>query len=55
MAYPGVLDDVRTCLRGGVPQRLPVFAMSQVFDAVSAGYTFEQLEEAPAKLIDSPD
>jgi hypothetical protein len=37
VAYRGVLEDVRTCLSGGVPRRLPVFAMSQVFDAASAG------------------
>jgi uroporphyrinogen-III decarboxylase len=53
MAYQGVLDDVRTCLKGGLPERLPVFAMSQVFDAVQAGYTFEDLEADKAKLIDS--
>jgi MtaA/CmuA family methyltransferase len=44
MAYRGVLDDVRACLSGKVPERLPVFAMSQVFDAVSAGHTFEKAE-----------
>ena len=53
MAYPGVLDDIRTCLRGGLPRQLPVFAMSQVFDAVMSGYTFEELENDQEKLIDS--
>ncbi len=53
MAYQGVLDDIRVCLKGGHPQRLPVLAMSQVFDAVQAGYTFEDLEADKTKLIDS--
>ena len=53
MAYQGVLDDVRICLKGGLPQKLPVFAMSQVFDAVQAGFTFEELEADKTKLIDS--
>jgi len=53
MAYQGVLNDIRVCLKGGHPQRLPVFAMSQVFDAVQAGYTFEDLEADKTKLIDS--
>jgi uroporphyrinogen decarboxylase len=52
MAYKGVLDDVRTCLRGGVPKKMPVFAMSQVFDAVSAGYTYEEVLNDGSKLID---
>lgn len=52
MAYEGVLDDIETCLRGGVPRRLPVFAMSQVFDAVSAGYTYEEVLNDEEKLID---
>ena len=53
MAYQGVLDDIRTCLNGGRPARLPVFAMSQVFDAVQIGYTFEDLEADKGKLIKS--
>lgn len=52
MAYRGVLKDVRTCLSGGVPERLPVFAMSQVFDAVSAGHTFEKAENDKQLLLD---
>ena len=52
MAYRGVLDDVRTALSGGIPRRLPVFAMSQVFDAVSAGHTFEKAENDKRLLLD---
>ena len=52
MAYRGVLEDVRTCLAGGAPQRLPVFAMAQVFDAVTAGHTFEQAENDKDLLLD---
>ena len=53
VAYQGVLDDIRTCLTGGLPGKLPVFAMSQVFDAVQIGYTFEDLEADKTKLIES--
>ena len=53
MAYKGVLGDVRTCLRGGIPGKMPVFGMSQVFDAVSAGYTYEEVLNDGSKLIDS--
>ena len=52
MAYEGVLDDVKTCINGGIPQKLPVFAMSQVFDAVNAGYNYEELLIDKEKLID---
>jgi [methyl-Co(III) methanol-specific corrinoid protein]:coenzyme M methyltransferase len=52
VAYRGVLDDVRIALSGGVPERLPVFAMSQVFDALSAGHTFEQAENDKQLLLD---
>jgi uroporphyrinogen-III decarboxylase len=52
VAYRGVLKDVRTCLSGGRPGRLPVFAMSQVFDAVAAGHTFEKAENDKALLLD---
>ena len=52
VAYRGVLEDVRTCLSGGVPRRLPVFAMSQVFDAVSAGHAFEEAENDKDLLLD---
>ena len=41
MAYKGVLDDIRTCLNGGIPRQLPVFGMSQIIDANSAGHTYE--------------
>ena len=52
MAYRGVLEDVGTCLAGGRPGRLPVFAMSQVFDAVSAGHSFEKAENDKALLLE---
>jgi uroporphyrinogen decarboxylase len=52
MAYRGVLQDVRTCLSGGMPERLPVFAMSQVFDAVAAGHTFERAENDKDLLLE---
>ena len=32
MAYPGVLDDLRTVIDLGVPRRLPVLLCSEEFD-----------------------
>ena len=32
MAYPGVIDDVKTCIRLGIPSRVPVFALGEEFD-----------------------
>ncbi len=32
MAYSGVIDDVRTCMRLGIPGRVPVFALGEEFN-----------------------
>ena len=42
MAYNGCMDDVRRCVRGEVPKRLPVFACSEEMDVRLSGYTYEQ-------------
>ncbi len=40
--YDGVMDDIRTCVRLGVPKRIPVFALSEEFDVKWYGrYTYE--------------
>ena len=42
MAYPGVLEDIRTCIAGGRPRRVPVFALGLEFDMAWSGLTCEQ-------------
>jgi uroporphyrinogen decarboxylase len=41
--YDGVMEDIRTCVRLGVPGRIPVFALSEEFDVKWHGqYTYEE-------------
>ena len=42
MAYKGAIEDIRTALAGGTPERLPVFALSQEFDARFCGLTYAE-------------
>jgi len=42
MAYKGVLDDIRACVAGRVPKRLPVFACSEEMDVRLCGRTYEE-------------
>jgi MtaA/CmuA family methyltransferase len=42
MAYSGLMDDVRRCVRGEVPKQLPVFACGEEMDVRVSGYTYEQ-------------
>ena len=42
MAYAGVVDDVKTCIKLNLPRRLPVFALSEEFDVRMAGLTYEE-------------
>lgn len=37
MAYKGVIDDVRKCIKLQKPSRVPVFALSEEFDVRTAG------------------
>lgn len=42
MAYSGCMDNVRTCVNGGVPKRLPVFLCSEEADVRVSPYSYEQ-------------
>jgi len=42
MAYQGVLDDVRSCIAGAKPSRVPAFALGLEFDMAWNGLTCEQ-------------
>lgn len=51
MAYSGVLDDVRTCIRLGVPTRVPVFALAELFNARMAGITWAEYTHDKDRLV----
>lgn len=40
MAYPGVVEDLRTCAAHGVPSRVPVFALGEEFDVEQYGVDY---------------
>jgi len=42
VAYQGVLDDIRACIAGRRPRRLPVFALGLEFDMTWSGLSCEQ-------------
>jgi len=51
MAYHGVIEDIRTCINGGLPRRLPVMPMSQPFDARMAGMSYEEFATDARKVF----
>ena len=42
VAYPGVVDDLKTCARRGVPSRVPVFALGEEFDVELYGADYRE-------------
>jgi len=42
MAYSGVLEDIQTCINLGIPQKVPVFALAELFNVRMAGITYEE-------------
>jgi len=51
MAYSSVLDDVRTCVRLGLPGRTPVFALAELFNARMSGITWAEYTHDVDKLV----
>ena len=51
MVYSNVLNDVRTCIGLGIPTRVPVFALSQPFNARMAGITWAQYTHEVDELV----
>ncbi len=45
-------DDVKACIRREVPEELPVFALSQEFDAAYCGLTYEQYIADAETIVD---
>jgi uroporphyrinogen decarboxylase len=53
MPYDGVIDDVKTAIALGKPDRLPVFACSEEFDVKWHGqYTYEEVCQDGDKMAD---
>ncbi len=51
MAYPGVVDDLRTCARLGVPSRVPVFALGEEFDVEMFGVDYREYIRSPELMV----
>lgn len=51
MAYSGVLEDIRTCIALGIPQRVPVFGLGVLFNARMAGITWAEYTQDTDKLV----
>lgn len=49
----GVLDDINACIRLEEPERTPVFALSQEFDARMSGLTYAEYVTDPGNIIRS--
>ena len=47
----GVLDDIEKCIRLEKPERTPVFALSQEFDARMSGLTYAEYVTDPGEAI----
>ena len=51
MAYSGVLDDLRTCINLGIPKRVPVFALGELFNVRIAGITYAEYTHNTEKMV----
>ena len=45
MAYKDILSDVRKCIELKLPERMPVFALSEEFDCEQAGLTYDEYSQ----------
>jgi len=52
MAYPGVVDDLRTCARLGVPSRVPVCALGEEFDVERYGVDYGEYIVSAEKMVE---
>jgi len=51
VAYRGVVEDLRTCARLGVPSRVPVFALGEEFDVEMCGADYREYIRSPELMI----
>ena len=52
MAYSSVYNDVHTCIKGGIPSRVPCFPIGVMYDYYHFGYTHRQWRESPEIMVD---
>jgi len=52
MAFPGCMEQVRKCVAGEVPDRLPVFACSEEMDVRLSPYTYEEFATDAKKMAE---
>jgi len=52
VAYRGVVEDLRTCARLGVPSRVPVFALGEEFDVEMCGADYREYIRSPELMIE---
>jgi uroporphyrinogen-III decarboxylase len=51
LAYPGVVEDLRTCARRGIPSRVPVFALGEEFDVELYGVDYREYIWSAEKMV----
>lgn len=51
MAYRGVVEDLCTCARRGVPSRVPVFALGEEFDVELCGVDYRRYIRDPELMV----
>ena len=52
MAYPGAMQDVRTCTELGVPSRVPAFPLCISYDNFHFGITHERWRNDPQTMLE---
>lgn len=52
MAYPGVVADLKTCARLGVPSRVPVFALGEEFDVELYDVDYREYILSAEKMVE---
>ena len=52
MAYPGVVDDLATCARLGVPSRVPAFALGEEFDVELYDIDYREYVLSAEKMVE---
>jgi len=50
VAYRGVLEDIRKCINLGIPERVPVFALGELFNVRMAGITYREYTDNVSKM-----
>lgn len=51
MAYPGVLQDIQTCVDLGIPSRVPIFALGEEFDVEQYDIDYRLYIESPEDMV----